>query len=188
MSEQHGFEHGFGDRRAIDSDERLVRPVAARMDEGRQDFLAGAGRPVDEDGDFGAGETIGQRDDGQHGGIGGHRPLARIDHGDQRGDAAFRVGVLIIKSAALPRARQRRSVRSRNHDAARIPVRTRIVFIRQRHRLFHEERRGDSGQSRVQRPVLARKIRGLGQSVHWALDCHVLTTGRLLRPARPRNG
>ena len=75
MAEQQGFEHGFGKRRAVDRNERLVAAARFQVDRARQHFLAGAGRAVDQDGDVGIGDALGQREQRQALGVGGGRRL-----------------------------------------------------------------------------------------------------------------
>ncbi len=113
MAEQHRFQHGFGERRAIDRDERAVGARALGMDGAGQHFLAGAGRAVDQHGDVGGGDAAGQRVEREALGIGRHRLVPAAQQGGGKGMGQFGVGVGIGQAggaAALERRRGRRTV------------------------------------------------------------------------------
>src|SRR3546814_14357925 len=61
VAEQQRLEHRLGQRRAIDRDEGAVAAARAQMDRARQHFIAGPGRAVDQHGDVGGGDAIGER-------------------------------------------------------------------------------------------------------------------------------
>jgi hypothetical protein len=73
MAEQHRLEHRFGERGAVDRDERPVLARRSRVDRAGEDFLAGAGGAVDEDGDVGCSNPLGKRQQRQALGVGGNR-------------------------------------------------------------------------------------------------------------------
>ncbi len=104
MAEQQRFEHGFGDRRAIDRHEGLVAPRAAVVDELREDFLAGPGRAVDQHRNVGLRQPVGQRENRERFRIGRDRPAAGGGERDERGEARFgnRIGIGQPRAAAHP--------------------------------------------------------------------------------------
>jgi hypothetical protein len=95
VAEQQCFEHGFRNRGAIDRDEWLGAAIAALVDELGQHFLAGAGRPVDQDRDVGLRQPVGEGEDGQRFRIGRNRAAADRGQRDQRakGRLGYRIGI-----------------------------------------------------------------------------------------------
>ena len=57
VAEELAFDEVFGQRGAIERDERPAADQAVGVNQPRDDFLAGAGFPGDEDGDVGGGQT-----------------------------------------------------------------------------------------------------------------------------------
>ena len=65
------------------------------MDEAGKDFLAGAGRAVDQNGDFAGSQALGEGEDRKALGIGGDRHARRGDAGEQRCQGRFAGGIAI---------------------------------------------------------------------------------------------
>ena len=88
VAEQLGFEQGLGDRRAVDRDEGLARPVGLLVDVAGQHLLAGAALAGDQHRGLGAGDLFGELDHPLHGriapdeggAVGGDRLQHRGDH------------------------------------------------------------------------------------------------------------
>ena len=92
VAEQFGLQQMFGDRRAINRNERPLGAGRARVDVARQHFLAGTGLAGDHDGGIRARDLLRQLDDLAHGFVAIDQ-IARIigDRGEYRGDQ-FRIG------------------------------------------------------------------------------------------------
>ena len=138
MPEQHGLEHGFRDRRAIDRDERLVGARAAPVNKSGEHFLARPRGAVDQHRNVGPRQPVGQRDDRQRRRIGRNRALPGIGHRDQRSDAAFGNRVGIGERAAGTGQFDRGRLAPRHGDRAGIAAGREIARIRQSDRSVHE--------------------------------------------------
>lgn len=89
VPEQQSFQHRFGHGRAVDGNERLVPARRALVDEAAQDFLAGAGRPVDQDRYVAGSNACRQCEDGQALGVGSDGCARTRRTGEQGGQRCF---------------------------------------------------------------------------------------------------
>ncbi len=92
VAEQHRLEHRLGKRGAVDRDERAVLACRIIVDRAGEDFLAGAGGSVDQDGDVGFGDALGEREQRQAFGVGGGRHFRAGDQRTREGVADRGVG------------------------------------------------------------------------------------------------
>ena len=87
MAEQLRFEEVFGDRRAVDADEGLLRAAALDMQVVGEDLLAGARFAGNEDAGVAAGDLIGEFDDVGHGAVSVDQGVVFLgDRLEHRGD------------------------------------------------------------------------------------------------------
>ena len=121
VPEQQGFQHRFGHGGAIDRDKRPGLARGQAVDELRQHFLAGAGRPFEQDGNLALRNPFRQRQQRQRLRITGNRPAALRRRGDQGRPRARQVLRIIGQRHARRRGQpQRRGgcVRQINRDIA----------------------------------------------------------------------
>ncbi len=143
---------------AVNCDEGTRRALRPRMDKAAEHFLAGAGRPVNQDGDVADGQAIGQRKHRKALGIGGDR-LTRTGHrgqGHRQGRFAGRVGVADDRAARIA-ADRRASAQQRDLALATDRGSTR-VRVHQRDAALADQRRRDRAGALDQQAMLARNI------------------------------
>ena len=145
MAEQLGFEEVVGDGGAVHRHERLVLAVRLGMHEPRDDFLAGAAFPGDEDGGFRPGDLLGQAHHARHRLVPEDEGAVVARDGLKDGCDQFRVGRErdVLPRSGLDCQYRRARVRSRaaRHHRCTDPLGLELLhqFVDRQHDVDHDE-------------------------------------------------